>query len=678
MAAGFGTQANALLRKNLTFQKRNVKANIRLVAFPIVLCLLISAIQIVFDKLLNNNDDNKCGCICVRKNGDECEEERCGIEHSNLNQAVFCRIPNPPEWPPLLQIPAPEYLLGENMLPNTFSINPSNLIGSLAKQCCISSLAANAVFKKCLRGQNRSRVQVNFLILLFFRIFQYIVFKVGAHQILQFLLEFSCHPLILHKILTWQRNKKVSIFMSSGKAPSPYSFSGIRCLQGLNLWRTSSSEINDEIYKGYLKGNSEEKINEIIAAYDFLNSDLNKFNMSIWYNSTWNSPSRLVRVPRSVNLVSNAYLRALLGPSAQMLFEFVKEMPKTETQQMVDLSSIIGTLFFTWVVLQLFPVVLTALVYEKQQKLRIMMKMHGLGDGPYWMISYAYFFVISAAYMLCFVIFGSVIGLRFFTLNSYSIQFVFYFIYINLQISLAFLLAVLFSNVKTAAVVGYICIFGTGLLGSFLFQVFVQDQSFPRGWIIVMELYPGFSLYRGLYEFGQYSFRGHNMGIDGMRWADLADSGNGMREILIIMLIEWLLVLAIAYYIDKIVLSGSAKGPMFFLQNFKKRPHSSTQRPILGRQGSKVLVEIDKPDVVQEREKVEQLLLEPSTSYAVIVDNLRKIYPGRDGNPEKLAVKGLSLALPSGECFGMLGPNGAGKTSFIGMVSIINTLCSPR
>lgn len=115
-----------------------------------------------------------------------------------------------------------------------------------------------------------------------------------------------------------------------------------------------------------------------------------------------------------------------------------------------------------------------------------------------------------------------------------------------------------------------------------------------------MELYPGFSLYRGLYEFGQYSFRGHYMGIDGMRWADFADSGNGMREIFIIMLIEWLLVLAIAYYIDKTVSSGSAKGPMFFLQNLKKKPHSSSQRPSLERQGSKVFVEMDKPDVVQE------------------------------------------------------------------------------
>lgn len=51
-------------------------------------------------------------------------------------------------------------------------------------------------------------------------------------------------------------------------------------------------------------------------------------------------------------------------------------------------------------------------------------------------------------------------------------------------------------------------------------------------------------------------------------------------------------------------------------------------------------------------------------------DNLKKVYPGRDGNPPKMAVRGLYLDVPCGECFGMLGPNGAGKTSFISMVSI--------
>lgn len=117
------------------------------------------------------------------------------------------------------------------------------------------------------------------------------------------------------------------------------------------------------------------------------------------------------------------------------------------------------------------------LVYEKQHKLRIMMKMHGLGDGLYCIISYIYFLFLSSAYVLSFVILGSVIGkmiftelpgvkttvnqvvnlkgsfyagLKFFTLNDYSIQFVFYFTFVNLQIVLAFLTAAFFSNVKTA------------------------------------------------------------------------------------------------------------------------------------------------------------------------------------------------------------------------------------
>ncbi|KAK2664000.1 hypothetical protein Ddye_002574 [Dipteronia dyeriana] len=668
--SSFGTQANALLRKNLTFQKRNVKTNIRLVSFPFILCLLLVLVQNVVNRAFNGSD-NKCGCACIRRNvNGGCEEERCGLEFSDLAQAASCPINSPPEWPPMLQIPVPEFraartdfisfpglpnescrstgscpatilftgtnrslgeILSQNMFKEAFSINSSDVMGSLAN---------NVI------GSESKTEFSNFLDPSFFS------------GLPLYSVQSQCTP-----------NSTISVPI---QMPPLNVTQELRCLQGLNLWRNSASEINDELYKGYRKGNSERKINEITAGYDFLNSDVNRFNVSIWYNSTYkndsgNSPIGLVRVPRAVNLASNAYLQFLRGPGTQMLFEFVKEMPKTYTELRLDISSLLGALFFSWVVLQLFPVVLTSLVYEKQQKLRIMMKMHGLGDGPYWMISYAYFLTISSIYMLCFVVFGSVIGLKIFTLNDYSIQFVFYFIYINLQISLAFLVAALFSSVKTAAVIAYICVFGTGLLGGYLFQFFIQDDTFPRAWIIVMELYPGFALYRGLYEFGQYSFRGNYLGIDGMTWGNLSDSGNGMREVLIIMAVEWLVVLCVAYYIDQVVSSGGVKGPLFFLQKFRKKS-PSFRRPSLRRQDSKVFVQMDKPDVVQETEKVEQLLLEPSTSHAIICDNLKKIYPGRDGNPEKLAVRGLSLALPPGECFGMLGPNGAGKTSFISMM----------
>lgn len=69
-----------------------------------------------------------------------------------------------------------------------------------------------------------------------------------------------------------------------------------------------------------------------------------------------------------------------------------------------------------------------------------------------------------------------------------------------------------------------------------------------------------------------------------------------------------------------------------------------------------------------QRETVDQVLQQHTSGYAVICDDLKKVYRGKDGNPDKFAVQGVSLALPYGECLGILGPNGAGKSSFISMV----------
>ncbi|XP_049366044.1 ABC transporter A family member 7-like isoform X3 [Solanum verrucosum] len=623
--ASFSTQANALLRKNFTFQKRDIKSNIRLISVPIILCLLLVFLQNWVNKELDK-PWNRCGCKCVGKNDEGKCEEVCGIEYSDLNQAVSCSIPSPLEWPPLLQIPESTYravktdfisyedlpddsckisgscpattlltgtnkTLGESMGRNLFSS------GSTVDYSDIFySLAYNAL------GSESQTKYLNFLEAAFFS--NLTVYNVRS----------QCSPYFTF-----------SLPLEFGSVSVQQEIS---CVKGLHLWRNSSHEINDELHKGYRNGNPERKINEIIAAYDFLNSNRNGFNVTIWYNSSYkngksNQPLALTRVPRSVNLASNAYMQDLLGPSARMLFEFVKEMPKPETKLNLDFASLLGPLFFTWVVSQLFPVVLIALVYEKQQKLRIMMKMHGLGDGPYWLISYAYFLFVASIYMLCFVIFGSLV------------------------------------------VIGYIMVFANGLLSSFLFQFFLQDETFSRGWIIVMELYPGFSLFRGFYEFSQYAFKGNYLGTDGMRWKDLSDGKNGMKEVLIIMLVQWLVFLFLGYYVDQIASSG--KDPLCFMWHSRKRPSPSSRKHSFRRQGSKVFVQMEKPDIAQERERVEQLL-ESSTGHAVICDNLEKVYPGKDGNPEKFAVRGLSLALPQGECFGMLGPNGAGKTTFINMM----------
>nr|DAD46476.1 TPA_asm: hypothetical protein HUJ06_016413 [Nelumbo nucifera] len=656
--ASFTAQANALLRKNLTFQKRNLRTNIILIAFPLIVCL----ISVLIKTLVNIELDKpkwKCGCISVDTNGDGQNETTCGVEYSTVDQVPSCPIPHPMVWPPFLQIPAPEYraVTTDDVIP--FSDLPEESCRRTGS-CPVTILltGANRSFGQSLAGNliNTGRSDTAFSPNSSSHVFDSLANVVlGSYsmpQVFNFLEPAFFSDLPVY-IIQPQCAPNYSLSFSL-QIESKTKQQEVRCVQGLHLWRNSSSEINDELFKGYLQGNSERKINEIVAGWVGAGSALGQSGLynGIVHPSTWVQ-------------VSNAYLQFLRDAGTRILFEFVKEMPKPETKLRLDFSPLLGPLFFTWIILQLFPIILTSLVYEKELNLRIMMKMHGLGDGPYWMISYAYFLFISSAYMLCLVIFGSLIGLKFFTLNDYSIQFVFFFIFINLQISLAFLVSTAFSKVKTAAVIGYICTFGSGLLGGFLFHFFVQDPSFPSGWIVAMEVYPGFSLYRGLYDFGQYAFGANYMGTDGMRWKDLSDDINGMREVLLIMLVEWLVVLAVAYYLDQVLSLGSGVGkhPLFLLKNLAEKQSPPFPRPGLQKQESDVLVQMDKAEISQEL-----LRDEPHTSHAIICHNIKKVYPGKDGNPEKVAVRDLSLALPRGECFGMLGPNGAGKTSFINMM----------
>nr|CAB3480865.1 unnamed protein product [Digitaria exilis] len=192
-------------------------------------------------------------------------------------------------------------------------------------------------------------------------------------------------------------------------------------------------------------------------------------------------------------------------------------------------------------------------------------------------------------------------GLDIFILNNYRIQFIFYFTYINLQIALAFLFASFFSSVRAASVIGYIYVFGSGLLGDALLLHFIEDTTFPKHWLVKMQLFPAFSLYRGIYDLAGYAYAGRNMG--------------------------------------------------------KPANNSSRRVP-----------DTAKPDVFLECKVVKQLLEKTNMRSMIICNNLKKVYAGKNGNPDKIAVRGLSLALYRGQCFGMLGPSGSGKTSFINMM----------
>lgn len=55
--------------------------------------------------------------------------------------------------------------------------------------------------------------------------------------------------------------------------------------------------------------------------------------------------------------------------------------------------------------------------------------------------------------------------------------------------------------------------------------------------------------------------------------------------------------------------------------------------------------------------------------FAIEAKGLKKVYRAQNGQPEKLALTGIDLAVPRGSIFGLLGPNGAGKSTFINILA---------
>ena len=116
--------------------------------------------------------------------------------------------------------------------------------------------------------------------------------------------------------------------------------------------------------------------------------------------------------------------------------------------------------------------------------------------------------------------------------------------------------------------------------------------------MFILELLPGFALYRGLYEFSQYALKGFYQGTQGMKWENIRDPENGLKQVLGIMLVEWILIMPLAYYLDQIIYSKE----VYFLQILRKifqRAQGSLRRPSM-QMNSQVLDEVEKLDVSQE------------------------------------------------------------------------------
>ena len=60
----------------------------------------------------------------------------------------------------------------------------------------------------------------------------------------------------------------------------------------------------------------------------------------------------------------------------------------------------------------------------------------------------------------------------------------------------------------------------------------------------------------------------------------------------------------------------------------------------------------------------------------IVIDNLRKVYPGAKGQPDKVAVEGASFTIHDKEFLVLVGPSGCGKTTTLRMIAGLEDITS--
>ena len=467
---------------------------------------------------------------------------------------------------------------------------------------------------------------------------------------------------------------------------------------------SSLSAVNTALFTGYGKGSpSTLGVLSTPAGYafalDFQNTNAattpasRALAVTVIYNGTLvgasGQPANTFFPAQGImNRVSNAFLHLALGgqagPGGTMRFtlRYMRDMPTEGAKVTLDVGTFLGPLFYTWLSQMLLPVMVSLLVYEKEKNLRIMMKIQGLGDNAYIFVNYAYYFVLYFAFMLLIYFYGYVLGkatnsLTMWTLSAPGPVIVFFILFFNVQIAIAYLFQAVFANAKTATVASVVYLLISGLLGRFLFQSLLESGTYSRSQMTGLEIVPPFALYRGFYEMATYgniaayNSPGQGDASIGISWPKITKTMDGMATVMVIFVVEWVVIGLLAWYLDQVLSSGNGikRHPLFFLDFLLKKRIEERAKALTAATELAIhqasLTEKEEPDVAACRE--EAYAVQPQDTF-ILARGLGKTYPGQDGGPPKVACRELSVSIPAGECFGLLGPNGAGKSTAINLL----------
>ncbi|KAF9174646.1 hypothetical protein BGX21_009875 [Mortierella sp. AD011] len=320
----------------------------------------------------------------------------------------------------------------------------------------------------------------------------------------------------------------------------------------------------------------------------------------------------------------------------------------------------------------LLPTFVSVLVQEKEDRHRMMMAMNGLKSSSYYMAHYLEFMTMQMILSFIFCVTAAAIKSELIHRTNPLLIIVVLLVWAHVQISLAFVVAALFSKTRRATLVVYFVVAVSCIMGGIATKIF--KDGIPFGWFI----HPSFAFFNIIAMGILHASRAN--GLYPLVWADFS-AGTTLFSCLMLMLGESVLFLLLTFYLDAVLPSeyGVQKPWHFPVSSlFKKHgtasqdPESyiaSTQRASHDKEpNDDDILEGGDADVHAERDRVRTQYNHEKTP--LIIQNLFHRYPGK----VEPALRGMTFGVENNTVLGLLGPNGAGKST---MIHLLTGLYSP-
>ncbi|KAL6646412.1 hypothetical protein ACP70R_018020 [Stipagrostis hirtigluma subsp. patula] len=408
---------------------------------------------------------------------------------------------------------------------------------------------------------------------------------------------------------------------------------------------------------------------------------------------TYEDPTFKFQIPLQV-AAEREMARLLIGdPNFSWTVGF-KEFahPATETFSTIAQA---GPTFFLAIAMFGFVFQISALVTEKELKLRQAMSIMGLYESAYWLSWFTWEAFLTLLSALFTVLFGMMFQFDFFLKNSFGILFLLFFLFQLNMLSFAFMISTFVTKAASATTVGF-AIFIIGFLTQLVTTFgFPYSSSYQKSYRIVWSLFPPDVFAKGLDILGRATATPEDKGVS---WNQRGKCQSFETDCVITIddIYKWListffLWFVLAIYFDNIIpnVNGVRKSVFYFLMPsyWTGKGGKMQEGGLFSFFGSSRPADDATPtdeDVLAEESLVKEQAAnnEIDPGVAVQIRGLRKTYPGsfsmgcckcRTTKPFH-SVKGLWVNLEKDQLFCLLGPNGAGKTTTISCLTGITPI----